>query len=185
MADVCSFRQHVTTCMSLVGLIVLFLSYTTSAFSVIAPQWTVQHVLRRHASRRSGTLSAPLQLTQTDSMTSFSNLSGDRITMVDQNDSDGVMNGEPIHVESNMYDLSNDASVTINYSTLVQDGILPTADPAQVEFVTPDTVLQQDKQSEQAMLAAWMKAANANGNGHYPFAAMMQGSGLSYTRRIY
>lgn len=65
----------------------------------------------------------------------------------------------------------------IKYTALVQDGILPTADPAQVEFVTPEMVLQRDKTSEQALLAAWMNAANANGNGHYPFAAMMQGSG--------
>jgi acetylglutamate kinase len=84
---------------------------------------------------------------------------------------------------------------------LVKGGILPTADPSQIEFVTPDivlrhaTTLQQQQQqqdgsgfptstidsnkgsSEKAMLDAWTLMSGQQGHGHYPFAAMMQGSG--------
>lgn len=70
------------------------------------------------------------------------------------------------------------------YTPLVTDGILPTADPSQIEFVTPDIVLSKEKNdidpnaSEKDMIDAWMSNMNHQGkNGHYPFAAMMQGSG--------
>jgi acetylglutamate kinase len=154
IADISSDRRRSLSILALsAGLILLSRDQTlltTSAFSVATPAFSHSRI---------GAPLTLLQSTQTDTILN------------------SMVNGAPLSVESATYDFSGDGSVTLNYGSLVQDGILPTADPAQVEFVTPDILLQQDKQSDQDLLAAWMKAANANGNGHYPFAAMMQGSG--------
>jgi acetylglutamate kinase len=89
-------------------------------------------------------------------------------------------NGVPLSmddVESTLYELDMAMTTSSNvYSPLVKDGILPTADPSQIEFVTPDIVLKHDDEVlEKSMLDAWTNTM-MNGNGHYPFAAMMQGS---------
>ena len=86
-----------------------------------------------------------------------------------------------LHQEQHVkQDSNNDIGAKV-YSPLVKDGILPTADPSQIEFVTPDIVLSSDadaKASEKAMIDAWMSNMSPqSNNGHYPFAAMMQGSG--------
>ena len=85
-----------------------------------------------------------------------------------------------VHVKPDSYD---DTGAKV-YSPLVKDGILPTADPSQIEFVTPDVVLSMENgdmdpnASEKAMIDAWMSNMHPqSNNGHYPFAAMMQGSG--------
>lgn len=131
----------------------------------------------------------------TGTYNSFAPVNGDKTATLYDND-DSSENGVPLsmdnierswnelhqqqHVKADSY---SDGSAKV-YSPLVKDGILPTADPSQIEFVTPDTVLSKENgdidinDAEKAMIDAWMSNMNPQGNiGHYPFAAMMQGSG--------
>ena len=125
---------------------------------------------------------------------SASNVNGDRVSTGLLDSDDSCENGSPLsmdNIASSWNDLqqqqqqvkpASDSASKI-YSPLVKDGILPTADPSQIEFVTPDIVLSKEnidpKLSEKAMIDLWMSNImnHQSNNGHYPFAAMMQGSG--------
>ena len=112
--------------------------------------------------------------------TDDSNENGVPLAMDNIENSWNESNEQQQHVPPDCY---NDGVAKV-YSPLVKDGILPTADPSQIKFVTPDTVLLMENSgidpnlSEKAMIDAWMSNMNPqSNNGHYPFAAMMQGSG--------
>jgi acetylglutamate kinase len=180
-------QQREVVVVGFVCFIIAFLherkSFTASAFTVLTPKFVNNNTLRRHKSGHSR-IGTPSDLFQsTDAKTISEQISSTQkqqhATTTNNNEkNDDAINGVPrsMDVESALYDLHEDF-VAKSYSPLVKDGILPTADPAQVEFVAPDIVFRHDKLSEQAMLAAWTACINSNGNGHYPFAAMMQGSG--------
>jgi acetylglutamate kinase len=173
---------------------------TSSAFSIVNP--TNGGHSRIRVQRNDQIISSKLLQYQATNATEASTYSvnGDATTRSDYENDDNSENGVPLSMDniertwnelhqqqhqaaSPDSDIDGGAKI---YSPLVKDGILPTADPAQIEFVTPDTVLSlanhldgiDAKASEKEMIDAWMSNVNPQShNGHYPFAAMMQGSG--------